>query len=158
MRWMVIGPSGAGKTAFCHAMAGTVDWNALRRTQMLSFIGNYIDTPGIYLEYSRFYPALIICEQQADAILFLVGADQKGQPFPGGIARMFSRPVFGAVSKADLAEGDLKRARALLKFAGIRPPYSVLSAIGKDGLKEWKDRIEIMKGENSYDTGSVRID
>lgn len=146
MRFLLIGVSGTGKTEFCRAMAGLSKRQASGPTQMIVFLGDYIDTPGVYLEQPRFYPALITCQQQADAVVLMAASDQEGQPFPDGFAQMFSKPVFGVITKADLAAGNPDQAKAMLRRAGVSEPYSFVSALEKDGLKEWKDTITTIEG------------
>lgn len=155
MRFLLIGPSGTGKTAFCRVIAGQAERQASGPTQMIAFLGDYIDTPGVYLEQPRFYSALITFQQQADAVVLMVASDQEGQPFPDGFAQMFSRPIFGVITKADLTDGDPARAKAMLRRAGVPEPYSPVSVLKKDGLKEWTKTVTTLKGVSENGTRSI---
>lgn len=155
MRFLLIGASGTGKTAFCQAMTGSAARQGFGPTQMIAFLGNYIDTPGVYLEQPRFYPALITCQQQAHAVVLMVASDQERQPFPDGFAQMFYRPMFGVVTKVDRIDGDPARARAMLRHAGVPEPYSLVSVLQKDGLKEWAKIVTTLKGVNENGTRGI---
>lgn len=136
-------------------MNGQAERRASGPTQMITFLGDYIDTPGVYLEQPRFYPALITCQQQADAVILMAASDQEGQPFPDGFAQMFYRPVLGVITKADLKHDDPARTGAMLRQAGVLEPYSSVSVLKKDGLEEWIKTITTLKGVSENGTRGI---
>jgi ethanolamine utilization protein EutP len=139
LKCLVIGPSGAGKTSFCRSLSDRQ--GVIKKTQDIELIGNFIDTPGEYVENPYFYRRLIVSSQQADLIIFLVAADQKEKPFPHNFMQAFSRPVIGVVNKTDLSAVDMERERAILSYAGVKEPYFFVSVNTGDGLEDLLKRI-----------------
>lgn len=108
---------------------------------MFKKIGDLIDTPGVYLEYPKLYQALIVSSQQADCVLLLIGADQKGRPLPSGFAHGFSKLVIGVISKTDLGEAKQEQAKAVLLDAGVNEPFFLISCRTMEGLDKLQQRI-----------------
>ncbi|WP_214658948.1 EutP/PduV family microcompartment system protein [Candidatus Formimonas warabiya] len=129
---MLIGPTGAGKTTLSHALTGSTD--QARKTQMIHFVGDFMDTPGEYLEIPRFYRALLVSAQQADRILLVVAADKPELQLPHGFAQAFSRPVIGVINKIDRVGCDLPSAYTILGETGVKEPYFPVSAATGQGL------------------------
>lgn len=140
MRLMIIGPTGAGKTTLSHALSGGN--GKAQKTQMIDFVGNFIDTPGEYLEIPRFYKALFVTAQQADIIIMVIPADKCGIYLPDGIAQSFPRPVVGVINKTDLAGADMSAALAMLKKTGVKEPYYPVSARTGEGIIPLKFYLE----------------
>lgn len=139
MKCIVIGPSGAGKTSLCNALTNKP--GIVKKTQAIEFIGDFIDTPGEYVNYSSFYPRLFVSCQQAELVIFLIAADQKEQMLPQDFARAFFRPVIGVVNKIELQDADEKRARDILSYAGVEEPYFFVSVYTGQGLDNLQKRI-----------------
>jgi len=136
MRIMFIGPSGAGKTTLSYALSG--GGGKASKTQMIGFAGDFIDTPGEYLEIPRFYKALFVTAQQADIVIMVIPADKCGVYLPDGIAQSFPRPVVGVVNKIDLVGANLSWAEAVLEKVGVKKPYYAVSARTGEGLSSLK--------------------
>lgn len=109
---------------------------------MIEFVGNFIDTPGVYLEYPRFYEALVVCSQQADYVLMVIAANQRGIPIPPGFAHAFFRPVIGVINKIDLVDANIQYAGKVLVQADIKQPYYRISTATGEGLGELKARLD----------------
>lgn len=139
MKYLVIGPPGAGKTDFCYAMAGLK--STAKKTKNIEFIGDYIDTPGIYSKYPRFYRRLIVTCQQAALVIFLVAEDQKGFLLPQGFSQVFCRPSIGVINKAEPPKTDFRDAEAILSYAGVGKPYFYVSVHAQQDLTDLKNRI-----------------
>ena len=65
-RTLLIGKTGVGKTTLIQRLTG--DDLSYRKTQMVEYHLNFIDTPGEYLEHREFYRALIVTAADADYI------------------------------------------------------------------------------------------
>lgn len=136
MRLMIVGPSGAGKTTLSRALTG--DNGKVQKTQMINFVGNFIDTPGEYLEIPRFYRALFVTAQQADIVIMAIPADKCGAYLPEGLAQAFPRPVIGVINKIDLAGADIHAAAGVLNKTGVKEPYFYISASTGLGISRLK--------------------
>jgi ethanolamine utilization protein EutP len=62
-----------------------------------------IDTPGEYLERRYFRGALMVTAADADTIVLVQDATEKGSMFPPAYSSMFAKPCVGVVTKSDLA-------------------------------------------------------
>jgi len=125
-RFILIGPMGHGKSTLCQAL------NDLelryKKTQAVEVFRSTIDTPGEYLEIRRLNPALMIAAVEAEIIVLVQSCGDERSLFPPGFSDMFGgKPVWGAVSKTDLArdEASITRAEALLKRAGASALFRV---------------------------------
>lgn len=80
-RVLLIGRSAAGKTTLCQRI-GREDLR-YHKTQTIQVFGDaMIDTPGEYLERTRFRGALMVTAADADLIAFLQDATEEGTMFP----------------------------------------------------------------------------
>jgi len=134
---VLMGMSGCGKTTLIQALLG----ESLRyaKTQTVERHLHFLDTPGEYMEHRQFYRALIMTAVDADQI-GLVQDVGRTSWIPPAFATTFAKPVFGIVSKLDLAiDGlDVSDARDVLVSAGADPIYEV-SALTGQGLPElWR--------------------
>ncbi|MCL2316555.1 MAG: EutP/PduV family microcompartment system protein [Actinomycetia bacterium] len=129
---VLMGMSGAGKTTLLQALLGEA--RAYAKTQTVERRLHFIDTPGEYMEHRQFYRALIVTAADAERIGLVqdVGRDSW---IPPAFATTFAKPVFGVVTKTDLAAGagDIALARDTLRRAGADPVFEV-SAVAGDGL------------------------
>jgi len=135
MRTLLIGKTGVGKTTLIQRLMGE-ELN-YRKTQMVEYHMDFIDTPGEYLEHRDFYRALIVTAVEADFIGFMQGCGDEDIWLPPAFAMTFARPVFGIVSKSDLAvnEEDINIASEVLRSAGAERIFAV-SAAKNTGLDE----------------------
>jgi len=99
---LLIGRSGCGKTSLIQSLHKEA--LAYRKTQAAEYYQDFIDVPGEYLEVRSFYRALIMLMCEACAVALLQAADDAHNLYPSGLARTFSKPVIGIVTKADVAE------------------------------------------------------
>ncbi|MCD6183630.1 MAG: 50S ribosome-binding GTPase [Thermovirga sp.] len=141
-RVMVVGRTGVGKTTLLQKL-GLLS-STVKKTESVEYAPQFIDTPGEFMEMSRFYHALITSSTKADAIVLVVDAANPGQLSPG-ISKAFAAPVLGCVNKIDLLgsnyEGKVDYAREKLLEAGVEEVYAVSAKEGT-GVRELKARIE----------------
>ena len=89
--------------------------------------GQFIDTPGEYLERVRMRGALSVTAADADIILFVQDPTAKEKMFPPAYAGSFAKPVVGIVTKSDIAtEEQLKDATEHLKAAGANHIFGII--------------------------------
>lgn len=140
-----IGKSGSGKTTLVQRLLNIALTD--RKTQMVEHHLNFIDTPGEYLERRNMYRALIVSAADADVIGLVQECGADNTWLPPSFACTFARPVFGIVSKADLAtgEGDVQFAREILERAGVERVF-VVSATENTGTQPL---LEYLSGEGS---------
>ncbi|MDR1768475.1 MAG: EutP/PduV family microcompartment system protein [Propionibacteriaceae bacterium] len=132
---ILIGMSGCGKTTLVQRLEH--EELAYAKTQTVRHYVNFIDTPGEYLEHRHLYRALIISSADADEI-GLVQDCAAGQTWiPPSFGTTFAKPIFGVVTKTDLAVGDeqLEYARSVLETGGAARVFAV-SAFTGDGVPE----------------------
>ena len=134
-RILLMGRRGCGKTSLILRIHGEAD--SAKKTQAAVYHIDFIDVPGEYLEVRSFYRALIMLSSEACGIALLQAADDRQSLYPGGLARTFSKPVIGVVTKTDVAGADLKRAESILREAGARQVLYT-SSVTDEGIDELK--------------------
>ena len=136
-----IGNSGCGKTTLIQRLENEA--LQYRKTQMVEHYLHFIDTPGEYLERRNMYRALIVSSADADVIGLVQECGADNTWLPPSFAGTFAKPVFGVVSKADLAESeeDIRFAREILERAGVDRVF-VVSAVENTGLEPLLDYLE----------------
>ncbi len=132
---ILIGISGCGKTTLVQRLKG--EELAYRKTQMVEHHLDFIDTPGEYLERRNMYRALIVTAADAEVIGLMQECGAENTWLPPSFALSFARPVFGIVSKSDLAKraDDVENAQEVLLRAGAGRVFTVSSRDGT-GLEE----------------------
>jgi len=135
---ILMGKSGCGKTTLIQALMG----EELRyaKTQTVTRQLQFIDTPGEYIERRYLYRALIVTAADAEVIGLVQDVGQSTSWIPPSFATTFAKPVFGIVTKVDLAarRRDVDHAREALVAAGADPVFEVSSVDGT-GLPElWR--------------------
>ena len=135
-KMMLIGESRVGKTTIINTIHGE-NFNS-RITMAVEFCGQFIDTPGEFLENRRFYPALITSSADADIVAMVQDATRNSSLFPPKFTSIFERKVIGIVSKIDADDINIKRAERFLNNAGAKEIIHVSSYenIGLDLIKE----------------------
>lgn len=142
-RMILIGKTAAGKTTLCQYL--THQGLVYHKTQTIAVMGGqFIDTPGEYLERVRMRGALSVTAADADIILFVQDPTAKEKMFPPAYAGSFAKPVVGIVTKSDIAtEEQLKDATEHLKAAGADHIF-VTSSVAGTGFKELFDYLDTL--------------
>ena len=130
---VLMGMSGCGKTTLIQALAGERLHYA--KTQSIERHLHFIDTPGEYMEIRHFYRALIVTSADAEEIGLVQDVGRESSWIPPAFASTFAKPVFGIVTKTDLAQSpdDIAHAREALVRAGADPVFEI-SAVCGSGL------------------------
>lgn len=128
---MLIGKIGCGKTTLCQQ----INHQSLqyKKTQTIEVIGEFLDTPGEYLENRRFGQALIVHGTEVDEIVLLQDVTCEENAFSPQMKCMFNKPMIGIVTKMDLCENkeQLKRAEMILELAGAQRTFHISSVTGE---------------------------
>lgn len=132
----------AGKTTLTQYLTGEkLDYKKTQTVQVVD--QKMIDTPGEYLERRGFRGALMVSAADADVIVFVQQATERGTMFPPGYSSNFPKPCVGIVTKADLAtEEEVEEAIKYLKLAGAQKVFvtSAEKGTGFEGLIEHIDK------------------
>lgn len=129
---MLIGTTGAGKTTLIQALqARLLQWE---KTQMVTYLDDFIDIPGEYLDIPRFHRAIIVTAMDADVILLVQPANTRQQNIPPGFGSIFSQPIIGVITKIDLPNAEIEQAKNFLRLAGANKEIISVSAISGEGL------------------------
>jgi len=115
-RMLLLGETGAGKSSLIQALSG--ERYVPRRAMAVEFFGQFINTPGEFLENRRFHHALITSAADCHILALLQDATRPGSLFPPQFAALFNRTVVGVATKVDLEGADPERAARLLRNAG----------------------------------------
>ena len=132
---ILIGMSGCGKTTLIQRLENeTIRYS---KTQVVRHYLDFIDTPGEYLEQRRLYLALIISSVDADEIGLVQDCVARTTWVPPSFATTFAKPIFGIVTKSDLATSPagVDYARSVLAMGGAQRIFTV-SAITGDGIAD----------------------
>lgn len=134
MKIMIIGTTGAGKTTIIQSLRKQmIEW---QKTQTITYLDDFIDVPGEYLDIPRFHRAIIVTAMDTDLILLVQPADSEKQNIPPSFASIFNQPVIGIISKIDLPGGDVGKAEDFLRLAGVSGPIVAVSAINGEGINK----------------------
>ena len=137
---ILIGMSGCGKTTLIQRLEH--EELAYSKTPVVRHYLNFIDTPGEYLEQRRLYRALIISSVDAQEIGLVQDCVARNTWIPPSFATTFAKPIFGIVTKTDLATpGQLEYARSVLTMGGAACVFEV-SALTGDGIPALLDYLE----------------
>lgn len=149
MKMMLVGKTGSGKTTLVQRING-VDIN-YKKTQMISFEENIIDTPGEYIENKYYYKALTVTASNADIIAFVQSALDEDTLFPPKFSTMFAgKIIIGIITKKDL-QFDSSNAENFLKCAGAEEIYYI-GLNDKNEIMRLKERLGI--GDESKNSNS----
>ena len=129
---LLMGRTGCGKTTLTQRINGEdIEY---RKTQMLTYSNNILDSPGEYMENSRLYRALIVSSYDCDVIGLVHAIDEERNYFPPGFSSAFTKPSIGIITKADLPV-DLRKAEEVLRNAGAEKVF-VISSYEDRGIDE----------------------
>ena len=136
---MLVGKTGSGKTSFSQAFKNQK--LEYLKTQDINFSDEIIDLPGEYLENRSFYKALMVTACEADAILFFQDATDETCSFPEAFSSMFNLPVYGVITKIDIADnGLIRKACENLKAAGCGDIFKISNMTG-EGIELFKSKV-----------------
>lgn len=114
-RILLVGRSGCGKTTLADTIThGSATYH---KTQAITRVGNFIDTPGEYMENPNYYRGIILHAYDADVVIFMIPAGDETTIFPPNFGNSLNREVIGVVSKVDTGK-DVEAPRRNLKLAG----------------------------------------
>ena len=139
-RMILIGKTAAGKTTLCQYL--THQDLVYHKTQTIAVMGGqFIDTPGEYIENRQYLYALTVTAADADIIIFVQDAVRGNVWYSPGQASMFSAHVIGVVTKIDIATPQtIDDAENILKLAGVEQVFKV-SAYTAEGIDELTEYI-----------------
>lgn len=138
-RVMVIGSVDSGKST----LLGVLSDRAVRtvKTESIDFCGDFVDTPGEFLDIPLHYNSLISTSSKASVVLLLVDPTRNCPP-PPTFSSVICAPVVGVVTKSDLASSEqIERAKKSLRRSGVRESC-VISSITGEGLEFLKSTME----------------
>lgn len=136
-KMMLIGESRVGKTSLIEYLTG--EKYCTGKAMAVEFCGDYIDTPGEFLENRRFYPALITTSAESRVIALIQDATRRSSLFPPQFASIFSRNVVGLVTKCDAEDAKTDLAERFLRSAGARDIIHISTKTG-EGIYELKKK------------------
>ena len=117
MKLMLIGGTGVGKTTLAQRLNN--EKLEYKKTQMVDYSGEIIDTPGEYIENRGYYSALSILAVDAKIIALVQSSLDKTSIFPPNFSTMFlNKKIIGIITKVDL-NNDTNMARNFLELAGV---------------------------------------
>ena len=136
---MLIGEWKSGKSSLIRALSR--EEYASRKVLAVDFFRNFVNTHSEFLENRRFYPALITAAADCDVLAFVQDATRRSCQIPPAFASMFNRRVIGVITKIDLPEADVRRARRFLENAGVREMFCVSVTRG-EGMEALRAAVE----------------
>ena len=147
---ILMGMSACGKTTLIQALQG--ESPRYVKTQTVERHLHFIDTPGEYIERRYLYRALIVTAADAEVIGLVQDVGRESSWIPPAFATTFDKPVFGIVTKCDLArcQADVEHARGALERAGADPVF-VVSALDRTGLDDLRAYLEMDRDAEQAD-------
>ncbi|MDO5146010.1 MAG: EutP/PduV family microcompartment system protein [Eubacteriales bacterium] len=133
MKIMLIGPSAAGKTTLIQRLIDKeIKYD---KTQTVEYVGDFIDTPGEYMQQRGYWGSLTITSHDADIIGLVQDSTSEDCWFSGGLTSKFQKPVVGILTKIDREDSNQKQGRSYLELAGCTKIFPVSSYTG-EGVEE----------------------
>ena len=136
-KMILMGRSEVGKTTLIEALRG--EDLVYRKTQIIDYSEDLMDTPGEYAEVHGYGAALAVYSYEADVVALVLSADDDYSLFPPCCASMINRDVIGIVTKTDKESPE--RAENWLRLAGCKRIFHVDSHTG-DGVAELKAYLQ----------------
>lgn len=135
-KMMFIGETRVGKSSLIRALSH--EEYAPRRALAVDYVGQFINTPGEFLENRWFYNALITSSADCDILAMVQDATRSSSLFPPLFASMFNRKVVGVITKVDDGASLPARARRFLSSAGVQDVVhtSIKTGEGLEILRE----------------------
>lgn len=139
--FVLVGEVGCGKTALMNALLQ--DNGELCKTQAVVFHDhNVIDTPGEFVGRPSYYGALLATVVEVATIIYLQAANSTIFSLPAGLLQVYpDKRVIGVISKVDLPDADLNKARRTLHENAIPEPYFATSVATNSGIEELRSYL-----------------
>lgn len=135
---MLMGETRAGKACLIRALSGGS--LPCARALAVEYQGEFINTPGEFLENRRFYSALITAAVDCEILLLVQDSTRRSSLFPPQFAAMFNRTVIGVAAKIDPPTARPELAERFLRSAGARECVRVSAKTG-EGIAELRNLI-----------------
>ena len=103
MKIMLIGPSAAGKTTLIQRLID--EEIKYDKTQAVEYIGNFIDTPGEYMQQRGYWGSLTITSHDADIIGLVQDSSSEDCWFSGGLTSKFEMSSYTGEGVEALSQG-----------------------------------------------------
>ncbi|MGL4606322.1 MAG: EutP/PduV family microcompartment system protein [Eubacteriaceae bacterium] len=116
-RVALIGKIGSGKTTLMQCLAKQEQ--KYLKTQMVSYYDDFIDTPGEFVELPFFCRQAINVTCDAGLLILLNSCIDSQNSIPPNFIHTFNIPAIGVITKIDCENGNIKRSRNFLSYAGI---------------------------------------
>lgn len=116
-----MGRSGSGKTTLIEALRG--EKLEYRKTQIIDYSEDFMDTPGEYAEGNDLGGALAVYSYEADVVGLVISANDDYSIFPPACAPVANRPVIGIVTKCDEPDARPDLAEMRLRLCGCDPVF-----------------------------------
>lgn len=133
---MFIGESHSGKSSLIQYLSGKTVTS--HRPMAVEYFGQFVNTPGEFLENPWFYSALITTSAECDILAMVQDATRRVCLFPPQFGSMFNRDVVGIITNTAAEEANVERAQRFLQFAGIANSFCVDMHSGA-GLAELRE-------------------
>lgn len=145
-----IGKTGSGKTTLCQKLQDLK--LQYKKTQMVEYYKDAIDTPGEYLENRAYYHAFMVSAADAKMIALLADPTVEENYLPPMFSTVFDKKVIGIVTKISLVveQKKIELAKQSLQKAGANPVFLVDTWTG-EGIQSLFDYLEehCAEGEKS---------
>lgn len=113
-----------------------------RKTQTVNYSENFIDTPGELIDLPFFCRNAINVAVDAGLLGVCIASNDDQNKLPPNFALTFNGPVIGIITKCDVENKDLKKARRALEMAGVnRKKIYEVSALTGEGIAELTEVI-----------------
>jgi len=139
-RVALIGKIGNGKTTLMQRLSQ--EELIYSKTQMISYTDYFIDTPGEFIELPFFARQAINVTMDAGLVILVNSCLDPQNSVSPNFVHTYNIPSIGVVTKIDREDGNIKRSRNLLIYAGIHPKHIYeASAYTGEGIEELKKVI-----------------
>ena len=132
-KMILMGRSEVGKTTLIEALRG--EDLVYRKTQIIDYSEDLMDTPGEYAEGKDLAGALAVYSYEADVVALVVSATEHYCIFPPACAPVANRPVVGIVTKCDDELANAELAREWLLMCGCERVF-LTSSKTREGIDE----------------------
>ncbi|MGL4367827.1 MAG: EutP/PduV family microcompartment system protein [Brevinemataceae bacterium] len=141
---MVIGPPEVGKTTLLKYL-NQMD-SSVHKTLVPEYYGDFLDTPGEYLQHKLFYSRLQMLSCDYDIVIFMLSGNVDNIYIPPNFSTMFpNKKIIGIVTKTDLASHEaIQKSREILHQVGVEELFeiSIFDPKSITALKSYIDSIK----------------